>query len=247
MGGTSDSGGTSGTDTGGNTGVGGSAAGGSSSLRDGCVLLLHMDEGSWSGAGSVIDSSGQGNNGRPVGDATMTADGRFDQGGLFHGLGSVIVADSPTLRPTTAFTVAAWIYPTAVDGTASGIIAKRNGFGDNPTFALFIFSRNLYVDVSGEDDRFSSNTRFAPDIWYHVAVVFDGSLPQNERVRVYVNGTLDIVAGETSSSIGQYTAPLQVGTLPGADGYNGTIDEVGVWNRPLSVDEIAQLQTGPVP
>jgi hypothetical protein len=208
-----------------------------------------MDESAWSGAASVLDSSGQANNGSPTGNASITADGKFSHGGLFDGVSSVLVNDSPTLRPTTALSVAAWIYPTAIDGQqAYGVIAKRIAYGDNSTFTLFLFTdKKLFVDIDGENDRFSSNTVFAANTWYHVAVIFDGTLPQAQRVRIYVNGTLDITASETSSSIGQYTAPLQVGTLPGSTGYYGTIDEVGVWNRALSDGEIAQLQIGPVP
>lgn len=256
-GGATDNGGAVGTNTGGTSGVGGNTTGGTSGgsaagLREGCALLLHMDENSWSAPGSVIDSSGNMNNGSPTGSAAITANGKFGNGGLFDGASSIVVNDSTSLRPTTGLTVAAWIFPTSIDGSKpAGVVAKRVDYGVSATFALFLFaSNNLVVDIDTENDRFASKTVFANNTWYHVAVVYDGTLPQAERVHLYVNGTLDTTASESSSSIGQYTAPLQVGTLPtGGDGYGfpGVIDEVGVWTRALSIDEIAQLQVGPVP
>lgn len=213
-------------------------------IGDSRVLLLHMDELSWNGTpGEVIDSSGAGNNGTAVGTATTTAGGKFGRAGLFDGSGSVTVPDASSIRPTAALTMTAWIFPTSVGVGAQGIIAKRTAFDVDSAYGMFIDTDGeLYIDIDTSNNRFSANTVFANNSWYHVAVVFDGTLSAEQRVRVYVNGVLDITASESSSTIPAYTSNLNVGLLPnGGEGFVGTIDEVSVWTRALEPTEIATL------
>lgn len=213
------------------------------------VLNMHMEEASWAGvAGEVKDSSGAGNNGTAVGTATTTADGKFGRGGLFDGKGSVTIPDSSSLHASTVLTLAAWIYPTALVATdtvtAQGIISKRAGYDDNSAFSMFLSGGKLYVDIQTENNRFASNATFTNNQWYHVAVVFDGSLPAASRVSVYINGVLDITANEDSAAIAPYTSNLVIGLLPnGGENFIGRIDEVGMWTRALSAAEIASLYT----
>lgn len=220
-------------------------------LRDGCKLLLHIEEPAWSGvAGEAIDSSGFGNHGTANGTATTTADGKFGRAGSFDGSGWVTVHDAPSLRPTTAVTYAAWIYPTGLDGVRSpGIIAKRTGFGMDTAFTMFIWINNqLYVDIESENNRFASPTVFQNNQWYFVAVVFDGSLVAAQRVRVYVNGGLDTAANEDSTSIGAHPSDVSIGNLVGGgDTFIGRIDEATVWTRALSGGEIAALYASTQP
>jgi hypothetical protein len=206
-----------------------------------------MNESSWSGmGGEVADSSGLLNNGTASPDATTTLNGKFGRGGLFPGAGFVTVPHAASLQPTSAVSYAAWVYFMALSGGGSsdapGIIAKRNSVGD-AAFTLFLWAGNyLYVDIDTINDRFHSKTVFQTNTWYHVAVVYDGSLLQAERVRLYVNGVLDTTAPETSATIPPGTAPVFVGTLPaGGQDFTGVIDEVAIWTRPLQDAEVAFL------
>src|SRR5882724_8516752 len=60
-------------------------------LRTGCVVALHMDEASWSGAaGEVTDDCGNDNAGTAVGTGTSTvATGAHGRAGSFSGAGCV--------------------------------------------------------------------------------------------------------------------------------------------------------------
>jgi hypothetical protein len=214
------------------------------------VLNMHMEESAWAGvAGEVKDSSGAANNGTAVGSATTTADGKFGRAGLFDGTtASVTIPDAPSLHASTVLTLSAWIYPTGIVASdtvaAQGIISKRDGYGNSSAFSMFISGGKLNVDIQTEDNRFTSNTVFENNRWYHVAVVFDGNLPAEQRVSVYVNGVLDITAKEDSSSIAPYTPNLVIGLLPnGGSHFAGRIDEVGMWTRALSAAEITSLYT----
>jgi Concanavalin A-like lectin/glucanases superfamily len=250
-------GGVAGTGGKGGTGGGGSGGGGSGLLED-CVLLMHFEEPSWSmKSGEVIDSSGYGNHGTAsTGSLTTSSSGqgKFGRAAKFDGSGGVRVPDAPSLRAKTVLTLSAWIYPTFISSNGSGIITKRKAFGQQTAYSLFVWINTappaqLYTDIQLEDDRFPSLATFEVNSWYHVAVVYDGSLAQAERSRVYVNGKLDKVSSDAASQIEPYTSDLTIGDLvDGGERFVGYIDEAAVWTRALSVGEVAQLHaaTGPL-
>jgi Concanavalin A-like lectin/glucanases superfamily len=240
-----------GTDGPADTGVGstpeadtGANNGGTVVSLDGCVLLLHMDEPTWSGAGSVKDSSGQGNDGTPEGTAGTTANGKFGRAALLDGNGWVDVPSSDSLDgPVTQLTYSAWIYPTGLtDGTASpGIISKRQGYAENVSYTLFLWTSNAaWVDL--EAYRNNSVTLFTNGAWYHLAVVYDGTqTAAGAGETIYVNGALDSVHA-AGPSLAANTQDVLIGNLPGGgNNFIGMIDEVAIWTRALSADEIKSL------
>jgi hypothetical protein len=81
--------------------------------------------------------------------------------------------------------------------------------------------------------------------WYHVAVIYDGSLTGNaNRLKCYVNGvqkTQNVVAGAVPASLQADGAPLRLGAWSGVltrylDGY---LDNVRIWSRAITSDEVA--------
>lgn len=215
-------------------------------LFEGCSLLLHMDEASWSGeTGEVRDDSGFENHGNAVGSATTTAMGRFGRAAQLDGAGWVHVDDAPSLRPAGELTVSAWFYLDELSPTRfPGIVAKRVGYMSDTSFAVFVTgdTSRIAIDVDYELDRFESNTVVEAGRWYHVAFVFDGSLPMEERVALYVDGALDRTGPETSTTIPAYTSPIKIGNLiNGADTLIGRVDNVALWTRALSASEIGDV------
>jgi hypothetical protein len=73
-------------------------------------------------------------------------------------------------------------------------------------------------------------------------MVYDGSLLRGERIHVYLNGALDSVGPESSTSITPDGSPLAIGCLP-LDGlvqnFIGELDDVAVWTRAFSAAEVA--------
>ncbi len=208
------------------------------------VLLLKMNEESFAEEHRVWDSSGFGNHGSPEGTVTATPDGRFGGGAAFDGAGWISVPDAPSLKATRELTLAAWVnLSQRAPDEAPGIIARRRSFGAESSYTLFLWEGNrAYVDVTLEDDRFGSNHVFDLNTWHHVVVVFDGHLPESERVAVYVDGTLDTVAGETSTSLASTSTAIEIGRLVnGGQPWVGTIDEVAIWRRALSAEEATSL------
>lgn len=226
--------------------------GGAPALLDDCVLLMHFEEAGWSmKAGEVKDSSGFGNHGTASASTITTsgpAQGKFGRAAKLDGSGAIVVPDAASLHAGAALTVAAWIYPTTITGNGPGIVSKRRGFGSDTAFALFLYDTpvTFFADVQGEDDRFHGAVVFLPNVWHHVALVYDGSLEQADRSRLYVDGQLDAVGGEHAAQIEPYTSDLSIGDLPaGGDRFIGLIDEVAVWTRALGPSEIQAVFAAP--
>ncbi|MFH1311192.1 MAG: Ig-like domain-containing protein [Nanoarchaeota archaeon] len=88
-----------------------------------------------------------------------------------------------------------------------------------------------------------SNTIADNNQWYHVASTYDGS-----TMKLYINGvqqteTINSVYG----TLPRTTIPLEIGSQQccGAPGVlNGTVDELRIWNRSLTAEEIKQHYYG---
>ncbi len=228
-------------------------------LRNGCVLALHMDEAAWSGAtGEIKDDCGNDNPGTIIGQGTTTvADGVRGRAGSFTGGACIDIADADTLHGTAGLTLSAWILPTKLnngDG-ANGVISKRRGGNDQAEYSVSVWIDNrVWVDLDGETDRFEGTTTIMERAWAQLTVVYDGTRPLAERVRTYVNGVLDTTKPETSALLARTTSTLHVGCMPAPtaapptdQNFIGTIDEVAIWNRALSEAEIATWYTNTRP
>jgi hypothetical protein len=213
-----------------------------------------MDETSWSGAGGVKDSSGQGNHGTVTGVVTPSTQGKFGGAASFSGNGWINVPNSSSLQATDALTYAAWVYPMGLgppDAAVAypGIICKRFDYTTDVAYTMFVwFNNNVYADVAGT--RFNSDAGLTDNQWYHLAVVFSGP---NANASIFINGSLDTVYS-TGTNVGMHGSDLAVGYLPQGTGLDpnaywyGLIDEVAIWTRALSANEIQSLYkaTGPL-
>jgi hypothetical protein len=86
--------------------------------------------------------------------------------------------------------------------------------------------------------------------WYHLGLVYDGSLAAAERVRIYVNGTVVAIASENATAITPFDSPLWVGCLPLTvpdQSFAGVLDEVAIWHRALTPTEISTLAQATTP
>ena len=224
----------------------------------GLALWLKLDE----TAGTVAaDSSTNGNSGAVSGGAMWQPAGGLRGGNLvLNGTNSFVnVPDAPTLDSTSAFTLAWWFRANSYTTGGAGLVSKRNAISDNNAYTTFLQVDHLiYVDIDGSNDRFASVTAFDTNRWYHVAVTFDGSQIASQRARLYVNGTLDKVAAETSTAIPNYNSSLKVGLTHSnvTTFLNGAMDDVRLYRRALSDSEVATLAavaqsptvaTGPAP
>jgi hypothetical protein len=227
-------------------------------LRNGCVVALHMEEPSWSGAtGEVKDDCGNDNPGTVITDTvigagtTTVAGGVHGRAGSFTGGACVDIPNAAALHGTTGLTLSAWIFPTALDAGdthANGVISKRNDNSNGSEYNLSVWLNNdVWVDLDTENDRFRGSREIKVNEWAQLTMVYDGTRAEPDRVHVYVNNVLDAVQGETSTSLTPFTSTLHIGCMPAPSAtpptqqhFEGRIDEVVIWNRALADAELAQ-------
>ncbi|MFH1802324.1 MAG: LamG domain-containing protein [archaeon] len=205
----------------------------------GNVLLMHFDEAS----GTLYDFSGLGNDGTNNG-AAYGADGRFNKALDFDGINDYAeVPTTSTLTPLTYITVEAWIYwkgYTSYD--LQNIVSNGHPLralrltepghwnGGNQLLGDIRF-RNRNCGSTG-DTQLYSNQNISLGEWTHVAMTYDGSL-----FAIYINGELDNSIAKTGP-ICTPAVNIFIGTEEVDYFFNGTIDEVAIYNRSLSEQEI---------
>jgi hypothetical protein len=215
-------------------------------------LIAHwkFDEGSGT---TALDSSTNTRPGTIVG-ATYIS-GRFDGALSFNGASYVFLPDAQSGGPNGAgldvgsrdWTVAAWIKT-----IGSGMVVTKMGFvgGANPDGWGLSVSANGTVGAVLHKSGVGTVNIFAGDgatvndgQWHHIAAVFNRTGSMTRHVDGAPSGTqynLSSLSGQSIDNAGQ----LRIGARDQAGDeiyFNGVIDEVRVYARALSVEEIAAL------
>lgn len=210
-------------------------------LLSGLVGYWKMDEGSWSGAGSVIDSSGYNNHGTPQNNVNV-ATGNFGNAGDFDGTDDYVNAGNGASLNLAGkdITYSAWIkptnfttppYPTMLDnGDYRFTLGFRNSATSTTTLESWI-----------NGTRYNSINTITSGAWTHIAVTLVNSTRQ---LRFYINGSEDTTQTISANPTGFGTQYLGSGYSSFSRGYRGLIDDARVYERVLSPAEIALLSSG---
>jgi concanavalin A-like lectin/glucanase superfamily protein len=185
------------------------------------------------GSGTLTnDVTGNGHTGTLSG-ATWAL-GRFEGALSFDGVDDwVTVTDAATLDLTTGMTLEAWLHPTALSGWRSAIMKETT---TGLAYALYASDGAVptgSMSRAGVDYHAQGTAALALNTWTHVAVTYDGA-----TLRLFVNaverGTLAV-----SGSLAGSTGPLRIGgNAVWDEHFSGRIDEVRIYNRPLTATEI---------
>lgn len=203
-----------------------------SGAGSGLVGWWKFDEGSGTMAG---DSSGSGNSGTlssgvvwttGVTGSTNTAVGMSNTSSTF-----VSVPDSASLQSNTV-TVSAWVK--LVAGQNTMIVAKNH---NGPVFAYYLRDQDGYIDFGSSNGFQKISDANYTGVWVHITGVYDGNV-----YRLYINGSL---AGTSVSNTAplDYSGNLQlyIGGYSGSYMSTASIDDVRIYNRPLSAAEVSSL------
>jgi hypothetical protein len=142
---------------------------------------------------------------------------------------------APQLSPGDALTYAAWISPRSLPADDLGRMMILDKDGE---YAMILYAGGVACSFTPEVA--SVKVPVETNKWTHVACVHGAS----GEYRIYVNG--QDVGGAVVGSVGMgVMAPLTLGhdspepTLK--DRYDGVMDEVRIWSRDLTKDEIKAL------
>lgn len=148
-------------------------------------------------------------------------------------------ADASNLDNTNGLTIFSVVRPTST-GSARSIIAKRVDVGVNQSYMFFFFTSNqIFADIVSNNDRFSTPTSFPANNTYLLTLLYDGTLPQSSRARVFSEQNLLRTASENSASIPDFDSPLVVGATHDGDNraFGGYIAEIIIYRKALGAAE----------
>jgi len=209
----------------------------SSPLLNGLIAYWKMDN----TGSSILDSKG-GNNGNATGTSIVT--GKQGNARSFNGTGDYIdVPDNANLDfgQNQDFTVGFWIKTSQT--TPWTIIAnKQNPVSPVSGWEIFINNTSNprwlgQIRVVGQNLAVPGCLDIADSQWHYIVLARNGVNLKSYADGQDCNSDWGDQGGNISSS-----APLRFGQANGGGQYfNGILDEIGIWNRALSTQEISNL------
>jgi len=199
--------------------------------------------GSWPFNGNANDESGFENHGTVTG-ATLSTDrfGNPDSAYRFDGVDDVINCGNDTSLQTADVTAMCWIKTERDDAPWAPTILVKSGKGVDG-YVILDGGQYVFAEPNGTSGwQAFGVTSHTVGQWHHLAYVYDSSTQQS---KFYKDGT---EVGSLSFNMATPTSSdLKIGygynTLnPNRiDGFQGSIDDVRIYNRALSGAEIAAM------
>ena len=210
-------------------------------LNDDKALMMYLpfDE----GAGEKAKDASGNNIEAVLHGATWSKDGKL--GGCVHlpDNGKYVEVDAaPELDITDELTIQAWFFPEQDQGD-SNLMGRRTA-GNTGGYCLQWSSRftgapqiETWINIGGwQGSRNKQTIKPALKEWHHVASTYDGDM-----IRQYIDGKLDVAYKPPAGKINSVEVVFRIGKgQTGLEGMVGYVDEVAIYSRALSEDEINQ-------
>jgi len=204
------------------------------------AALYHLNNDSSAGENDshVYDWSGNSHNGTPNDNAIYTSSGKLKGSYSFDGAGSDRITCENFNFSADNFSISAWIK--IEDGDQAMIVTRSgNNFAAGDTGVRFQMQATGTVQLHisngtvGSDGWVSSTNTVNDGEWHHVVAVRKGT-----EAHIYIDTAKDSDLSMPSGSC-DYEDYLTIGgSTSGVRIFNGSIDEVAIWNRSLTDQEV---------
>ncbi len=192
---------------------------------------------------TAFDSSGNGNDGTING--AQWGQGKYGPALEFNGQDNYVeVPTSGSLEMNSTVSVAAWINWTDDGDGWLCIMANGQQGGPWENYGLFVNRGGGYLYFTlnldgGHVTQSAPGGVVAPGEWLHACATWDGS-----AARIYVNGEMVLEQAQTGT-LTPTGLPLRIGHRNGSPHfYNGSVDDVRVYNHALAEAEILAAMEG---
>lgn len=205
---------------------------------DSPVLYFTFDEGK---GGTVKDQSSYKNDGIILGNPKWVG-GKFGSALEFDGDGDTVeVKHNDSLNMTTAVTMEMWVKVPPVGGLVNQVGIEKGTWdaaGEYSLYPVYEVGDGTLVQFNdlpdGCDDE-NAGRRIRDNAWHHLAGVWDG-----KTIFLYIDGEVDR-SSQCAGKLGTTTQKLYIASRMGSSRFLvGTVDEVRVYNRALTREEIRE-------
>ncbi|MDA0180308.1 DUF4082 domain-containing protein [Solirubrobacter phytolaccae] len=193
-------------------------------------------------AGTVIADETGGHDGALLNGVARSNSGKYGRALVFDGEDDIAsVPDAPELRLTTGLTMEAWVKPDATSNWRTIIFREAGSLGWSLYANNTADTASAHLALPDGEMIVNGDEELDPNHWTHLAATYDGNI-----MRLFANGT-------------QIASKAATGSLPDAGGaltfgannvwgehFKGLIDEIRIYNRPLSAAELKDDMARPV-
>jgi len=155
---------------------------------------------------------------------------------LFDNYDYVNVPNVNNLNFTNAFSVEFWTKPNNNQNNYVTYVSKMNGWNVGAWAVHSIDNGERIrweIYTNNGVSNYDSYSIIADDNWHHVVCTWDGN-----TMRVFIDGILDIL-GARDGDLVNTSYPVRIGRRQdGQNSVEGLIDDVRIWNYPLSQEEV---------
>jgi len=215
-----------------------------SSLLTGLVAYYKLDHTSGTTATDEIGSNDGTEGGTVTEDQAEAISGRSV---LFSNTGYFDMGNTEDLSVGGEGSISVWVYCVSDPTTsANNLVGKINFTTDREGYHIWLYGTTAPYTIraqiasSSARDQFEHTTTLTTGQWYHIVYTWS----DNDNIhKLYLNGgepitdafTLTPVTNVNNFRIGRNDYGSMVGSY---------VDEVGVWSRALTADEITELYNG---
>ena len=174
----------------------------------------------------------------PANGAAYTKTGKSDGGLALNGTNQSLDGATGTVAGlpvgTSNYTISSWFNASALG--VRGMVGWGQWGAGNKTNALRIYGNAGGFRHYWWHNDLDSNVKLETGTWYHIVASFDGTTR-----KLYLNGK-ELVKNTPSAAAHAVTdVNFSIGRTNNREYFSGILDEVGIWNRALTDEEIAAL------
>jgi DNA-binding beta-propeller fold protein YncE len=152
----------------------------------------------------------------------------------------VLMGDVHGFEGNSPFTVSMWAKNDGSSGVYGRLISKEKSISPREGWLIFRYKNSDRYGFERWEGGAQDNVNFpyTSGQWNHIAFTFDGT-----HMRGYLNGEPVAEPTESSKSVQPTFDPLVIGARSDGehDFYQGTLDDIRIYSRALSSEEIADV------
>jgi len=198
------------------------------------ISYYKLDESSGNATDSVGSNTLTNNN------SVTYSTGKINNGANFVRASSQYLSkvDDTSLDLSANMSVSFWLNLSSLPGTneTQGLVTKDNTYGIYYQDSAGTKRFGMFSVLSSSYTFHTFNTTLSTSTFYHVTWTKSGTTSS-----LYINGIL-VSSGSATATMDNTTGSFFLGLGDGAGEYlNGQLDEVAIWSRALSADEVSQI------